>query len=70
MSGTVGGAKAAARTNKAKDPKHYQKIGRKGGRTKGAKGFSVLDPLKHQELSRKGGRASRKSTKEDASETT
>lgn len=57
MSGTTEGARRAAKTNKERNPLHYETIGRRGGVVKVPKGFALIDGETHQKLSRKGGAA-------------
>lgn len=60
MAGTKAGGEAAARKNKAKDPQHYEKIGRAGGIAKVPKGFSMMETDERTKLAKQGGIAKRK----------
>lgn len=70
MAGTLQGGRNAARTNLAKDPDFYRKIGAVGGRNGNTGGFAKMNPCdcngfpgkhhKAQCAGLKGGRTSRR----------
>lgn len=63
MPGTKAGAAKAAATNKKRDPRHYEGVGRKGGVAKVPKGFSMASPEQRSEWGKLGGVSQRTKSK-------
>jgi general stress protein YciG len=63
VAGSTKQGKKAAKTNRAKDPNYYRKLGAKGGKVTGKKGFALMSVEKRSAAGRKGGLISRRQTK-------